>query len=209
MKTYIIYLPDILHTRNAAMNCWSSCSEHGIDAELYEGYLPSAADKFLSERGMKPFSDGHKLYEIKNSKPGVRGCFVSHYTLWEKCAAGDSDFMILEHDAKVVNDLQHYEFDDILHLDAWRFQEDPVMEGETVQDYDRIKKGHNIFEGTYGYIVKPHAARKLIECANKQGWTASDMSISSRADIKLQHSCPRVVTVTDRKSLTSDRNFNL
>lgn len=209
MKTYVIYLPDILHTRNAAMNCLSSCSEYGIDAELYEGYLPSAADKFISERGLKPFSDGHKLYDIKNSKPGVRGCFVSHYTLWEKCAASDSDFMILEHDAKIVNPLQDFEFQDVLHLDAWRFQENPVMEGEPVQDYERLKKGHNIFEGAYSYILKPHAARKLIECVKTQGWTAVDMIISSRAELKLQNSCPRVATVTDRKSLTSDRNFNL
>lgn len=209
MRAFIIYLPDILHTRNAAYACYSSCMDFGIEAELYEGYLPSAADKFLSERLMKPFSDGHKLYEIKNSKPGVRGCFVSHFTLWEKCAAGDSDFMILEHDAKMVSPPVNYEFDDILHLDAWRFQENPLMEGPFVQDYERIKKGHNIFEGTYGYIVKPHAAKKLVECAQTQGWTASDMSISSRAGIRLQHSCPRVVTVTDRKSLTSDRSFNI
>ena len=70
------------------------------------------------------------------------------------------------------------------------------------------RKGEIQFKGTYGYVIKPHAAKRLIEAAYDDGITASDMFIKQKY-INLQLVKPRAILVRTKQSLSSDRTFDM
>jgi hypothetical protein len=54
----------------------------------------------------------------KLSRPGVIGCFYSHYNLWKKCVELKEPIMIFEDDVKFYRGYHPVEFDGVLIL-AW------------------------------------------------------------------------------------------
>ena len=74
-----------------------------------------------------------------------------------------------------------------------------------------MRKSFNTLNGAHAYIIKPHAAKKLIDATFNQGFTAADMHISDRTGIRIQSIKPRCATLDSINtiSLTSDRDFNL
>ena len=114
---------------------------------------------------------------------------------------------MLEHDSRVVSETYTQDFEDVLHLDGYRFEQDP-NEGKDpiVEDLVNIRKGENQLIGTYGYVIKPHAAQRLLDGAHKDGITASDMFVKDKY-VRLQVVKPRAVYVNSQDSLTGDRSF--
>ena len=207
MKAFIIYLKEVQSTVDSALECKLTARQHGLDAWLMEGFTPSRADKFIQEQNLKPYLPGPKLYKIKWQKGGVRGCMISHYHVWKKCIELDEPIVVLEHDSRVVSDSYDQDFQDILHLDGYRFEEDPYMGHDPfVENFVNIRKGENQLMGTYGYVIKPHAAQRLIKGAHEDGITASDMFVKDKY-VKIEVVKPRAVDVNSQDSLTSDRTF--
>ena len=114
---------------------------------------------------------------------------------------------MLEHDSRVVSDTYTQDFQDVLHLDAHRFEQDPD-EGQdpVVEDLVNVRKGENQLKGTYGYVIKPHAAKRLIKGAHEDGITASDMFVKDKY-VRIQVVKPRAVYVDSQDSLTGNRAF--
>lgn len=212
-KGYVIYLKEVEHTIPFAKEALVGCDLFGIEAELFEGYTPSRAEEKMARLGIKPFSPGPKLYDIKNSKPGVRGCFMSHFSLWEMCAKQDETFCILEHDGRIIKEIPDIDFQDVLQLDPYKSKIPPEGPNDEpkIEDEEFIRKGVNTLNGAYAYLIKPHAAAKLVEATFEQGFTAADMHISDRAGVRIQSIKPRCAVLDTRNdiSLTSDREFNL
>ena len=176
MKAFIIYLKEVQSTIDSALECKRTAREYGLDAWLMEGFTPSRADQFIKEQNLKPYLPGPKLFQIKWQKGGVRGCMISHYHVWKKCIELDQPIVVLEHDSRVVSETYTADFEDVLHLDAHRFEQDPDRDKDpVVQDFVNVRKGENQLMGTYGYVIKPHAAKRLIQGAHEDGITASDM----------------------------------
>jgi len=211
MRAFIIYLEEVPYTKESALECLRTCKENGIDAVLFPGFTPNRADREIADLDIHPFlGNGEKLYRIKNSKPGVRGCFMSHFALWNFAKRRDEPTLILEHDARITRPIPDVEFKDVLHLDTKRFgEEEPIVEGDYVIPFYEERKGHKTMVGAYAYVVKPHTAERLVRLAFKDGFTAADMHISSRAGIELEAIVPRCAIVSSAESLTSDRNFSV
>jgi GR25 family glycosyltransferase involved in LPS biosynthesis len=213
MKAYVIYLKEVEHTIPFAKEALVGCDLFGIEAELFEGYTPSRAEEKMVRLGIKPFSPGPKLYDIKNSKPGVRGCFMSHFSLWEMCSKQNETFCILEHDGRIINEIPDVEFDDVLQLDPYKNVLPPEGPNDKLKVVDEkfMRKSFNTLNGAHAYIIKPHAAKKLIDATFNQGFTAADMHISDRTGVRIQSIKPRCAVLDTRNdiSLTSDRDFNL
>ncbi len=128
MKAFILFLKEVESTHTLAQQALTSAKSHGLDAELFEGYVPSRADEYIKRENLKPYTPGPKLYKIKWSKGGVRGCMISHLEMWKKCVALNETVVILEHDSVVVSDTWKTPFDELLHLDKHRFIEpDPEL----------------------------------------------------------------------------------
>ena len=210
MKALILYLKEIPHTVESANVTVESCKRFGVEPQLFEGYIPSRANEYIKEHNLGFYNPGPKLYKIKNRKGGVRGCMVSHLEMWHEVVRRNETTIIMEHDAEMVSDNWKLPFDDILHCDAYRFEydKDEWTEPRVIQ-WTFQRKGEIQFKGTYGYVIKPHAAQKLIDAAYKDGITASDMFIKQRY-INLQLVKPRAIHVRYLGiSLSSDRTFDM
>ena len=96
----------------------------------------------------------------------------------------------------------------MLHLDNHRWIDpDPDFGTDPkVQDFEWFRKGERQLKGTYGYVVKPHAAKRLVQGAYEDGITASDMFVKDKY-VKIQVVTPRAVMVTDKQSLTVPKQF--
>ena len=207
MKAFIIYLKEVQSTIDSALECKRTAREYGLDAWLMEGFTPSKADQFIKEQNLQPYLPGPKLFQIKWQKGGVRGCMISHYHVWKKCIELNEPIVVLEHDSRVVSETYRADFEDVLHLDAHRFEQDPDKGKKlVVEDFVNIRKGENQLMGTYGYVIKPHAAERLIKGAHEDGITASDMFVKDKY-VRIQVVKPRAVLVDSQDSLTGDRSF--
>ena len=207
MKAFIIYLKEVQSTVDSALECKRTCREHGLDGWLMEGFTPSRADAFIKANNLKPYLPGPKLYNIKWQKGGVRGCMISHYHAWKKCIELDEKIVVLEHDSRVISETYTEDFKDVLHLDGYRWEADPYQDQVPfVEDFVHVRKGENQLKGTYGYVIKPHAAKRLIQGAHEDGLTASDMFVREKY-VRIEVVKPRAVIVNSPDSLTGDRSF--
>ena len=110
--------------------------------------------KFLRKSLVSETAQVCGLYNIKWQKGGVRGCMISHYNACKKCIELNQKIVILEHDSRVVSDTYNQDFEDVLHLDGYRFEEDPnVGKAPIVEDFINIRKGENQMKGSYGYVI--------------------------------------------------------
>jgi len=175
---------------------------------MFEGYTPSRADEYIKRENLKPYLPGPKLYKIKWNKGGVRGCMISHLEMWKKCVELNETVVILEHDSIVVSDTWKTPFDQLLHLDKHRFVEpDPDLNREpNVEKLEHYRKGQQQLQGTYGYVLKPQTAKRLIRGAYEEGLTAADMFVKDLY-CNIQVVTPRAVKVNNQESLTSNRDF--
>jgi len=209
MKAFIIYLREIKSTHTAALECKRSAVEHGIDAWMLEGYTPSRADQFIKEKNFIPYSPGPKLYDIKWRKPGVRGCFVSHYHAWLKCIELGHDIIVLEHDARIINEYSKVEFKDVLQLGYNRNGVDDAQDQQPWTEQNMFeRKGVHMMDGAHAYAVTPQGAKKLIDAVSTHGMAPADWHIcDTHVDIQVLR--PRIAMIDPQESLTNDRTFSI
>lgn len=140
------------------------------------------------------------------------GCSMSHYLLWMKCAVLNEPLLILEHDAVFVRRFEEFEFEGICQINdpagatphgKW-WSESMAARGAGV--YRKTK----IFEdsrpdglaGNSAYVVKPHAARNLIDAFRNLGVWPNDATMC-RQLFTLQEIFPFVTRVDQEMSTTS------
>jgi len=174
MKAFIICLSKIEPSYKSGIRLQKELTSFGINAQLFEGsYGNVIKDVYMKNKRMhhpwtfkgpeKPVSEEWKL---EQSTPGVIGCFDSHYRLWEKCVELDEPIMIFEDDARVIREYMPVEFDDVLSL---VFSHEKKMR----QYIHLLDSPSGVPEalpykpasmpGAAGYIIKPHAAKIIVD----------------------------------------------
>ena len=117
----------------------------------------------------------------KLSRPGVVGCFYSHYNLWKKCVDLNEPIMIFEDDVKFYRKYSPVEFEGVLILSLGKssYMRDPqktYLENPT--GVPQIKKWRNFsMPGASGYAITPDAAKGLIKFY-KPYWSPADNAIN-------------------------------
>lgn len=110
---------------------------------------------------------------FKNAKfPGVIGCFYSHYRLWQKCVELNEPIFIFEDDVIFERNFIPIDWDEILMvcLGKRAFEHEfykPLLyspEGEPAA----LDVPGSALPGAVGYAIKPTAAKKLVECYQKE-----------------------------------------
>lgn len=181
MKNFIITLHKIPSSFETANNLKSQLEDFGHHVELFEGTYGDKAVTMMEEEGRtlhpwgikgpdksKDTEDNPKLGKL--TKPGVKGCFYSHYNLWKKCVEMNEPIIIWEDDIILTRDFIPVDFDDVLILALGNpkksakyqhFLDDPIGK----------PRAHEYFQssmpGACGYALKPHAARKLVDMYSK------------------------------------------
>lgn len=214
MKTFIIHLSKIESSLESARQLQKDLESININAELFEGtYGNEAEEIFRNEnRTIHPISfkglpiDEH--YIAKTNRPGVMGCFHSHYRLWKKCIELDEELCIFEDDVKIIRPLIPVDFEDILILTLGARKSDRYK--HYLEEHSEAPKAeyyHNSsMPGTTGYIISPAGAEKLVN-TYKETFTASDNAINVMVvDIKIHNHLIGLANL-EKKSLTRSSGF--
>lgn len=106
------------------------------------------------------YAKGARQFE----RPGVRGCFMSHYTLWKQCT---ETMAIFEHDV-IFKKSPPTELPDadIIKLDGFR-KSKPASTGQW-------------WEGAHAYIITPVGAKKLVDWIDRWGASPADYMLGDK-----------------------------
>lgn len=202
IKSAIIRLKGNNISETHANECVQQAKLFGIDVEYFDAINGLEYPTHLALLNL------HPRYKFKKGRAGVYGCFLSHYYLWRKCVTENVPYLILEHDGYFIRPLPSNvldTFEDVLKLD----EEDPYSKAyDTTVKEDKefsIKKYHNphakfleknqtgnYLRGAYSYIIKPHAAKKLVDWISQNGFVPADQQIGD-AIVDIRSVSPTIV----------------
>lgn len=204
MKTVIIRLKNNPISEKYASLCVDQATSFGVSAEYFDAINGLEYLSHLDRLGI------HPRYKFKKGRAGVFGCFLSHYYLWKQCADTNEPFLILEHDGYFVKSLPDNildTFSDVLKLDnldpySKSYNNTITCQHEldiTVQKYhnDQAKfleknQTGNYMRGAYSYIIKPHAAKRLVDWISVNGFVPADQQLGD-AIVDIQVTVPTIV----------------
>ncbi len=173
MKNFIICLSKIESSSTTATALKEQLEEFGSDVELFEGTYGTDAVSIMKKEkrklhptGIKGYIDPESPDGQKMQSPGVKGCFYSHYRLWQKCVELDEPIAIWEDDIVLRRSYSPVEWDDILILalghptksDRFMHLLDDPQGDPRAEEYKLSS-----MPGCCGYAIKPHAAQVLLE----------------------------------------------
>lgn len=204
MKFKIIRLKDNVISEKYALECIEQAKKFGIAIEYFDAINGLDYSQHLEMLKINP------KYKFKKGRAGVFGCFLSHYYLWKECVEYNTPYLILEHDGYFVRSLPENiidTFSDVLKLDnldpySKLYNATVVYENDldiNVEKYHNNKakfleknQTGNYMRGAYGYIIKPHAAKKLIDWIRENGFVPADQQIGD-AIVDIQVTSPTIV----------------
>lgn len=205
MKNYIIRLKKNKISEMHATDCISQAKQFNVSVEYFNGINGNDYPAHLKRLKIQP------RYKFKKGRAGVFGCFLSHYYLWEKCYKENIPYLILEHDGYFIKTLPSNildRFPDVLKLDGhdpYSKSYNSVLEHEKDETDIKITKyintqakfleknqTGNYLRGAYGYIIKPHAAKKLVDWIQINGFVPADQQIGD-AIVDIQVTTPSIV----------------
>lgn len=143
----------------------------------------------------------------KLSRPGVIGCFYSHYALWQRCVDLGEPIMIFEDDVKFYRGYHPVEFEGVLILSLGKssFMSDPQQKYlENPTGVPAAKKWQNFsMPGASGYAITPLAALGLIKFYRPY-WYPADNAIN-------QFMCPIHIHtyIMGRNTLPEEGNISM
>lgn len=203
MKAFIIRLKNNSISEKYASLCIEQAKLFDIKVEYFDAINGLEYQQHLTQLNINP------KYKFKKGRAGVFGCFLSHYYLWQQCAAENIAYVILEHDGFFIRALPDNileSFSDVLKLDnhdPYSKSYDAVVQEQ--QDTDSIQKyvnpqakfleknqTGNYMRGAYGYIIKPHAAAKLLHWISINGFVPADQQLGD-ALVDIQVTTPTIV----------------
>jgi GR25 family glycosyltransferase involved in LPS biosynthesis len=174
MKNYIIYLSEFKKSIETATEALKTAQRLGWQIELFSGIngLTVEDDKIWNNWNININQSNKKCVKMMN-KPGVRGCFLSHWILWKMCAELNEPIGIFEHDILFLKPpLKKNNIRDLLRLEGFEKQK-PNAAGEW-------------YEGARAYIITPVGARKLIDWVVINGALPADVLLGKNIlDIEL------------------------
>jgi GR25 family glycosyltransferase involved in LPS biosynthesis len=215
MDTFLIHLSKVKTSADSALETKAALEKINIFPELFEGTYGTDAERLFQEekrilREAESLPKMLKTNSIKIQGPGAKGVFHSHFRLWNYCVTINKPIMVFEDDVVIVREYEPLEFNEILILSIncewkmttkWRHFLYETNQLPTAQDYTEP-----FMPGTSGYIIKPAAAKKLIDYYNNTNtFIVSDVAVSS--DIVNMQIHPRLIgrskTLEEKQSLVS------
>lgn len=189
MKAFIIRLEENEHSCQMAQECYDQAVVHGLQPDFFKAINGNNAHMHYEKTGIFP------KRKMKKGRLGVIGCFFSHYYLWLECINLNSPIVILEHDGYMLKPLPDNildTFEDVLkldRLDPYSKSYNSLLEEEKnlpleIHKYINLNPKNpkkigtgNYFKGAYSYIIKPAAAKKIIDHVAEYGHVPADQQI--------------------------------
>jgi glycosyl transferase family 25 len=157
MKSYVITLGKRIQSFRERMN-------GVLQFEEFNAFDQNQIDDF------KDYFKDSDIYKYSNLyKPeSVIACAKSHFTLWQKCVELNEPILILEDDAVFYDDsaIDIFKRTDFNALDFDIF----YLDGKLVKDPYVVQEAYEFHSGV-AYIIKPEAARKVINKVQEFGFS--------------------------------------
>lgn len=194
MNCYIIYLPEFKTSVEWATSALTTGKLLGWNVELYIGVNGHtvADDKDWQAYNIKINRNDSKCSKLMD-RPGVRGCFLSHYSLWKKCVETNKPIGIFEHDIEFLKEPPNFNSTDLLKL-----------EGFTL---NKARPAGAWYEGARAYIITPVGAQKLINWISNNGCLPADVIIGD-AVIKIDLDQEQRVRSINQPTSRKERHTN-
>lgn len=186
----IIFLSEIEFSKKISELCIEQGKKFDVNIIPFKGVHGYKSEYLLKKLSLKP------KYFFKQGRRGVIGCFLSHYLLWLECIKFNKPYLILEHDGYFIRNLERGildSFDDVLKLDnesPYSDDYDNKVNENTnfvVEKYNNPKTKNtelnetgNYLHGAYSYIIKPKAAKKIVEWIKVNGFLPADIQIGNK-----------------------------
>lgn len=129
-------------------------------------------------------SSYHPIFEKYNNKkrlrrkgysltPGEKGCFASHYELWNKCINLNEPIVILEDDIALHDNFPLLIADILRVANEYGFirlitflNDDLILTSSNYENFRVVSYKKRVL-GTQGYVISPIAAKKLVDASNE------------------------------------------
>jgi len=160
MKSFIICLPKYPKSMSMANQALTTGKLFGWDVKLFHGVDGSNAS--LDQINIKVNQENPKCREMM-TRPGVVGCFLSHWQLWNLCADTDEVIGIFEHDIQFLKQCPDVQFNDVFKLEGFLKK--------------KLRPAGEWYEGARAYLLQPAGARKLIAWVKQHGALPADVNI--------------------------------
>jgi GR25 family glycosyltransferase involved in LPS biosynthesis len=188
IKSFLIHLPKIKSSLDSALESKAGLEKIGIYPTMFEGSYGPEIEKEFDKEGREFHNiEGIKINR-KTAGTGAKGVFHSHYRLWKHCIELNEPIMVFEDDVIVTRKYNPIEFDEVLIISInydwdlslqWNHFLEKSNNHTTAQPYTSP-----FMPGTSGYIIKPVAAKKLVDEYTKS-FIISDVAMNSNV-IKME-----------------------
>ncbi len=208
IDAFIIRLNGIEESEKLAEECCASANSHGIRTNYFDGiYGETEIERVHKSYNIHPWK-----VKMKKGRLGVKGCFLSHFSLWHKSYSLNKPLIIFEHDAFVLKPLPSDilgSFKEFLMLDPYNKMKKDYQnkieqeEKSRIEEYfnnDSLPKygvTHEYAMGLQAYIIKPRAAGKLINHVHKNGYLPADLQCN-KGIINMEVIYPAVASVNPK-----------
>jgi GR25 family glycosyltransferase involved in LPS biosynthesis len=229
MKAFVIALRNSDYSKTVAERCIQSAKVHGVEVDWFWGVQKEQAEETMVSYGLRwgwandntsnaicPVTGLHQFpYTTKDIRTKI-GCSMSHFKLWERCVNLDQPILILEHDAVFLRPLPEIEFQGICQINdpngatrrgSWWSKQmvKRNKEGVFEKTWVTTPEERHIPDGLAGnsaYLIKPHAAKELIDKYYKLGVWPNDATMCKQLFPYLEEYYPFVTKVVQTKSTT-------
>lgn len=165
-----IYMINLKRRPERRMKMENSFRELGIEYTYFEAVDgKQLTDNFLLEKGIKLMSQYEDPYHKRPMTMGEIGCFLSHYTIWEKMVAeNQKEVLIFEDDIKfesyftdriltLTHEARKIGGWDLIYIGRKRLQE---TEEFLPNSRNFVKVSYTYW--TLGYVISLEGAKKLL-----------------------------------------------
>lgn len=159
MKAYVITIMENPESVKSADRCIKTAAKYGIEVEKFPAITPDKDPLWYARKKNIPV----KGFEEKYSRfENCVSAFLSHFSLWEKCLKDNTTYMILEHDAYFVDNVNVFmNFDKAISIGkpSYGKARRPMKLGVN----NLTSKPY--FPGAHAYMIKPTGASAFIKQA--------------------------------------------
>lgn len=164
MKIFIINLLRSTHRKESMKEQISKLfSENPSLKDRLEFIFFEAVDGDGGEEFAKFHPAWAKYLNGRKLSPGEKGCFASHYKLWQKCLEFNESIFVLEDDVEFTQAFNAQNLEKILKSPYEYVRIHYIKEKSSYALNNHFNITFSNVVGTRGYFIKPSAAKKFIK----------------------------------------------
>lgn len=171
MLAYVIVLTQIPSSYETGIQVYNKLKEYGLDAHIHEGTYGNQVRGIFEQEGRELYHTSFKgnpvddEYRESSTRPGVMGCFHSHYRLWKHCVEINQPILIFEDDVIFERGWIPVIWKDVLLVATGKSVYKTDWYAEKLYNPSGIAKAvplnRKVMPGAVGYGLTPQGAAKL------------------------------------------------